>query len=469
MQCWVFDEMLHWAGRPVMRCAVVAILAGCSSPAPVPSPVPAPVTLAEAAAPDNIELYRSAGFVVGSGAIPFVGTVGYAATEFLDSTAVLVALSVPPRSLSFVRAGDRYAAFYAMRLDLFRGDAIIRSERPTGEVRVASFAETTRGDEGVIFQRTMRVAPGAYALRITAQDSLGTGMGTATSSITVPAMPEGSIAPPMPVFMAEPRQTRNAALSIVANPRATVRYGRDSVLALYLESYGTAAPDTVIVTATRNDHATPLAADTIATDARRGPVRGARSSLAVYKLGLGPLRIAVNRVNGTLLDTLTAVVNLGLDMPVSSVSELIESLHYFASDADLQRLRTASASARPAQWAALVRRSDPNPATPDNEALLEYARRLRVAERLFKTANQKGWQTDRGAVVAALGEPDYMTQPQAADSLNSYRVITWEYKRHRLFLTFSDLSGPGRWRLMPFSDENFRALLASAGPCVGCR
>src|SRR5205085_6856772 len=104
-----------------------------------------------------------AGFIVGAGAIPFVGTVGYAATEFLDSTAVIVALSVPPRSLSFVRAGDRYAAFYAMRIDLLRGDGIVRSERPTGEVRVASFAETTRGDEGVIFQRTIRVPPGTYS------------------------------------------------------------------------------------------------------------------------------------------------------------------------------------------------------------------------------------------------------------------------------------------------------------------
>ena len=144
----------------------------------MPTPAPTPVTLAEASAPENVQVYRDAGFIVGGGSIPFIGMVRYVATEFLDSTGVVVALSVPPRSLSFVRAGDRYAAFYAMRVDLMRGDAIVRSERPTGEVRVASFAETTRGDEGVIFQRTIRVAPGTYALRETAQDSLGTGTGT---------------------------------------------------------------------------------------------------------------------------------------------------------------------------------------------------------------------------------------------------------------------------------------------------
>jgi GWxTD domain-containing protein len=378
-------------------------------------------------------------------------------------------LSVPPRSVSFVRAGDRYAAFYAVRVDLLRGDAIVRSERPIGEVRVASFAETTRGDEGVIFQRTMRVAPGPYALRITAQDSLGTGTGTATSSITVPSMSEGSVAPAIAVFMSEPRQVRSAALTIVANPRATVRYGRDSVLELYLESYGAAAPDTIIVVARRSEDTIVLAADTVATDPKQSAVHGARSQLPVYRLGLGPLRVSVTRTDGTLLDTLTALVNLGVDMPVSSVAELVESLRYFVGDAELQRLRAASPAARPTQWASLVRRSDPNPATPDNEALLEYARRLRVADRLFSATNQHGWQTDRGAVVAALGEPDYMTQPQPADSLGSYHVITWEYRRHRLYLAFNDLSGPGRWRLAPSSDEGFRAFLASQGPCVGCR
>ena len=435
----------------------------------MPTPAPTPVTLAEASAPENVQVYRDAGFIVGGGSIPFIGMVRYVATEFLDSTGVVVALSVPPRSLSFVRAGDRYAAFYAMRVDLMRGDAIVRSERPTGEVRVASFAETTRGDEGVIFQRTIRVAPGTYALRVTAQDSLGTGTGTATAPIVVPAMGEGVVAPIIPVFVAEARRARNAPPTIVANPRASVRYGRDSVLELYLESYGASAPDTLIVTARRADDAVPLVADTISTGDRTKPVRAARAVLPVSRLDLGPLRVSVTRSNGSELDALTAFVNLGVDMPVGSVRELIEAMKYFASESELQRLRTATPANRPGQWAALMRRTDPNPATPDNESLLEYARRLRVAERLFREGNRHGWQTDRGAVVSALGEPDYMTEPQPADTLGNSRVVTWEYKRHRLYLNFGDNGVRGTWHLNPSDAENFRALVALAGPCVGCR
>jgi GWxTD domain-containing protein len=189
----------------------------------------------------------------------------------------------------------------------------------------------------------------------------------------------------------------------------------------------------------------------------------------VYKLDLGSVRVAVSRPDGTQLESLTGLVNLGVEMPVTTSQELLESLRYFATDADLQRLRAASPAARPALWAALVRRTDPNASTPDNEALLEYARRLRVAERLYGRGTRHGWQTDRGSAVVALGEPDYMTEPQPADSLGSSKVVTWEYRRHRLFLVFTDATGPDSWRFTTYSAGEFRALLALAGPCVGCR
>jgi hypothetical protein len=72
-------------------------------------------------------------------------------------------------------------------------------------------------------------------------------------------------------------------------------------------------------------------------------------------------------------------------------------------------------------------------------------------------------------VVAALGEPDVITEPQPADSIGTAQVVTWEYRRHRLLLVFGDAAGPGMWRLTPLSDADFRALLALVGPCAGCR
>lgn len=444
------------------------LVLGCASPVIAPAPISAPVTLAEPSPPENVDVYRDAGFIVGRGEIPFVGFVRFAATEFFDSTTVFVALSIPPRALSFVRAGDRYAAFYAVRIEILLGESIVRRELPSGEVRVAGFAETTRGDEGVIFQRALRVAPGSYTIRLAVQDSLGVGTGTVVAPITVPTLADGAVAPIIPVFAAEPRRSRNIVPTFIANPRATVRYGRDATLQFYVEAYGAAAPDTVLLIARRGDDDEPVFTDTVRLDRGTG-IRSALAAIPVHRLGLGRVRVSVAATNATELASTSALVTLGVDLPVTSIDELLDALRYFATGQELQRFRVASAEARPRQWAELMRRTDPNPSSPENEAFVEYARRLRVAAAQYGEGSVPGWNTDRGAVVAALGEPDSRSPAQPADSVGVARVMTWEYRRHRLFLVFADADGSGRWRLTPVSDADFRSLLALSGLCIGCR
>lgn len=460
------------AGRPG-RLVIMSVLAmsassvACSTAAVAPTPVAAPVTLREPPPPASVEPYRDAGFLVGSGEIPFVGLIRFAATEFLDSTSVFVALSLPPRSLSFVRAGDRYAAFYSVRIQMLVGGTIARSELPSGEVRVASFSETTRADEGVLFQRMLRLAPGAYTLRLAVQDSLGAATGTVTAPIVVPALRDGAVAVPIPVFAADPRRARSDPLTVVANPRSTIRYGRDSSIQFYVEGYEAAAPDTIILAAFTSAVA-PVAADTVVLPRGAG-VRSATGSLPAYRLGLGAFRVVAGTTSGAEIAMMPARVTVGVDLPVTTIDDLVASLKYFASDPELQRIRSAAPQARPNQWAELMRRTDPNPSTPENEAFLEYARRLRIAAADFREGITPGWQTDRGGAFAALGEPDSRSDPQPADSTGIGRVITWDYRRHRLLLVFVDADGSGTWRLSPVSAADFRSLLALSGLCLGCR
>ena len=423
----------------------------------------------EALALESTEPYRRAGFLVGEGAIPFVGMVRYFGTESLDTTLVVVALSIPPRSLSFVRAGDRYAAYYAVKIDIMAGQTLIRTERPTGEVRVASLQETTRGDEGVIFQRMFRIAPGGYSIRIAAQDSLGSGAGTATGPISVPYMADGVVAPILPVFAAEPRANRRAPMIVVANPRSTVRYGRDTAVQFYLEAYGPNAPDTILVTSRPDrDESIVLRRDTVVFPRTRDP-RPARLAVPIAGIGLGLVRFLMTRTNGSPVGAAAATISIGEEAPVSTFDELLDALKYYATDSELRVLRNASSDQRPALWAAFKRQTDPNPSTPENEALHEYFRRVSVANALYREDARPPWLTDRGAVVLALGEPDMISEPVPADSTSTARLVTWEYRRHRLLLTFSDQTGFGPWGLTPASDADFRSFLSIAGPCIGCR
>ena len=449
--------------------ATATLVAACGAPAIQPAARPPAPTVAEASPLESTDAYRRAGFLVGDGALPFVGMVRYFGTESLDTTMAVVALSIPPRALSFVRAGDRYAAYYAVKIDILLGQTLVRSERPTGEVRVVSLQETTRGDEGVIFQRALRIAPGSYSVRVTVQDSLGANSGSSTGPLSVPFMANGVVAPIFPIYAAELRTARAAPLVAVANPRATVRYGRDTAVQFYIEAYGPNAPDTVILTSRPGqDQTTVLRRDTVLLPKDREP-RATRVAIPIARLGLGMVAIGVTTTNGAPLGSAVAMVTLGEDAPVTTVDELLDALKYFASEPDVRMLREASPERRPALWSSLMRQTDPNPSTPENEALHEYLRRVGVADAKYREDTRHGWLTDRGAVVVALGEPDTISDPAPADSTGTARLMAWEYRRYRLSLVFSDEAGAGRWRLTPTSDSEFRGLLEVAGPCVGCR
>lgn len=455
--------------RLVAGATAAVFVANCSAASIQPAARPPAPAGAETSPLESTDLYRRAGFLVGDGALPFVGMVRYFGTESLDTTMAVVALSIPPRALSFVRAGDRYAAYYTVKIDIMSGQTLVRSDRPTGEVRVVSLHETTRGDEGVIFQRALRIAPGSYSIHVTVQDSLGANTGTSAGPIAVPVMANGVVAPSFPVYAADLRPTRTAPLVAIANPRATVRYGRDTVLLLYMEAYGPNAPDTVVLTARPDQNQTIiLRRDTVFFPKDREP-RATRVAIPIARLGIGTIGLTVARTNGAPLGSAVAVVSIGEDAPVTTIDELLDVLKYFASESNLRVLRDASPEQRPALWAALMRQTDPNPTTPENEALHEYLRRVGVANAQYREDTRPAWLTDRGIVIVALGEPDAVSDPVPADSTSTTRLVAWEYRRYRLSLIFSDSAGLGRWRLTPASDAEFRTLLAATGPCVGCQ
>jgi GWxTD domain-containing protein len=59
-------------------------------------------------------------------------------------------------------------------------------------------------------------------------------------------------------------------------------------------------------------------------------------------------------------------------------------------------LRASTDSNRVALWRQFWQNTDPNTATPGNEALARYFGRLRAANAEFREGNQPGWLTDRG-------------------------------------------------------------------------
>ena len=118
-------------------------------------------TIRRRSQPVNVtDLYRDMGLVAARGAIPYVGRVAFLPDRTTDSTLVLVSMSFAPRFLAFAREDDQYAGRYTVRLELRDGPNLVRQLEAEETVRVATFRETSRTDESLIWQQYVRVAPG---------------------------------------------------------------------------------------------------------------------------------------------------------------------------------------------------------------------------------------------------------------------------------------------------------------------
>ena len=73
-------------------------------------------------------------------------------------------------------------------------------------------------------------------------------------------------------------------------------------------------------------------------------------------------------------------------------------LRYFGHDQKINAMRKAPESERARLWREFYAETDPNPVTPENEALNQYFSRVNSANQRFTDEGVPGWRTDRGEV-----------------------------------------------------------------------
>jgi len=141
---------------------------------------------------------------------------------------------------------------------------------------------------------------------------------------------------------------------------------------------------------------------------------------------------------------------------ITNYDQMISLLRYFERQDWVDKLRRAPPEGRPAVWREFYRATDPDGATPENEALEAYFRRVQFANQRFRESGDPGWLTDRGEVYVTLGEPDDVFDFSSDVSRAGSRGIRWTYNALRLTLFFQDQNGFGRFRLTPLSRAEFQ-------------
>jgi GWxTD domain-containing protein len=410
------------------------------------TPSPAVTTLFDPRA-----AYRALHFVTGAGAIPFVGNARLLASARPDTALALIALSMDNRDFAFQHEADGFAAGYRVELSFRQGTNLVQQVVRDERVVVASFPETQRAEESVIYQTFVPVPAGTYDLAIVVRDRNGPNVGRYEGVFSVPRLEAPAIATPIPVFRATPRASLAAPPDLVANPRSTVDYGTDS-LRVYVETYGLPAGSEVVA-AVLDSAGRAAWTDTVRIDSTEA-VRAMLLAVAPTQLTLGRHEVRVGMVGGDAVAGASFLVAFSGEWIVDNFDEMLSLLRYFTSEDTLRALARTPPDQRAAAWRKFWRDTDPNLATPENEALNAYFARLRIANARFREEGIPGWRTDRGEVYATLGQPDEVLD-EHPDQRGRGRTIVWQYDQLNLTLYFTDETGFGRMRLNPQSRSEF--------------
>jgi len=410
------------------------------------------------------DIYRQIGLLAAPNPLAFVGRLSSFASASPDTTLVLASLSIPNRALTFTREGDRYRAPYEVKLILARGGIEAANINVMEIVRVGSFRETNRTDESVIFQHYFHVPPGVYTLSATVRDVGGSRAASQQATVTVPSLVAGRLSTPTLVYEATGRSVLDSAPRLLASPRSSAVFGRDSTVAIYVEGYGQGVrlPVNFVV---RNDKGVQLWRDS-ATLGRNGALFSGVVSVPISTVGVGIARVFFTRRDAGGADSVEAplFVSFGEDIPLMSFEDMVGYLRFFATPSRLSALRNAPLEKRATMWAEFLRATDPIPETPTNEDLQAYFGRIQQANARFRMDRNPGWLSDRGMVFVALGEPDEIFDRSVNQTLSPTQVASaarlqiWQYRQYNSQLVFYE--DAGRWRLTRPSETEFLSVSA---------
>ncbi len=405
---------------------------------------------------DPTGLYTRMGFLASGPPVPYVATLRCFATDRSDTTLAVFGLSMANNALGFRLEGDAFEARYTVEVSVRRGGTVLARMSSEERVRVASREEARRADESIIFQELLRLAPGTYDVVVSVRDEMSGAVGRVERSMAVQRFLLSGLAPPVPVYRVAGRAHRGDAPPILLNPRATVPFGLDT-LRVYLEAYGAApgAPAQFTLLGPTGDVVLRREA-AVAGDAS---LAWTSVAFAPDELPVGELQLLAS-VRG-LADTVTlrALVSFSEQWAITNFEEILTLLRFFGQDRAIAEMRAAAPAQRSDLWRAFWRATDPNPVTPQNEALDLYFHRVQEANERFREAGDPGWQTERGEVFVTLGEPDEVFD-QSSDLQGTVRIIRWNYLGERLTLDFVDDTGFGRFRLTPSSRAEYQRVLS---------
>jgi len=360
--------------------------------------------------------------------------------------ALSVSVLVPYRDLQWILLPRGYAAGAEIMVSF---EPHRRGRRVYGDVRerrlvVPSFGNTVSATSAIVESRSFQVPPGRYLARVTVRDLNADEASTASEWLEVPdysKVPVGfsdldlGVVDSSGRFESVPARTFGLDVSRLAarvalfdrRPGPWPRAYRFRYRILDEQGSEVVGGDSA-VTLTRS--AEPLVVRPSNTDLFLG------TYVLQVELSEGRSRWRVDR---------SFEVDESGPPRGKEFERMLEVLSYIADSKEIAHLRALRPEEQARGWEEFWSRRDPSPETPRNEALIEFFRRVRHAERHFEGFGP-GWRSDMGRIYIKFGPPEQVETRDAG--FGQVRLEIWYYSQpHRRFV-FEDRDGFGRFVLV---------------------
>lgn len=359
--------------------------------------------------------------------------------------ALSVAISLPYSSLNWIRVPHGFAAGVALtvafephRTGRLYGDAWER------RVSVGDFPSTNSHSSSLVERRTLEVPPGRYSLRVTARDLNGDMRSYAAQDVDVPDFAK------VPVGFADLELGIADSAGVNYQPVPTREFGMNaSQIAARVRLFDRRPgswPRSYnfhyrILDDTGREVTVGSQAFSLTGSAEPVILKPSAGSLFV-----GSYVMEVSLVEGKSKWRVERSFEVAESGPPSGkeFERILEPLSYIATPEEINRMQSLSGDRQAQAWDEFWKPRDPTPDTPKNEAMLEFIRRVRYAERHFQGYGP-GWRSDMGRIYIKFGPPDQTeTHPPTTD-LGATEI--WYYTHPNRRFIFEDREGFGRFVL----------------------
>lgn len=385
-----------------------------------------------------------------------------------DSSRVDLYFAVPYRLLDFLYAGDKYVADYGaviqvtdsatgrLVLDRYVAHSVVE-DVARHELRNARGLEIADAE-----QVSLALRPGAYDIRLMIRDL--SSHHEYDTSVAAHVRDLSGVRPRLSDLLVYRQKTGARILPGIGGDVGTVQPASSGVFGLAYNLPDTSLMTYVVVTPVGSDDPQLMGIGHVSVKSGAGPSPiFAPMDFSELWMGAYDLRLYILPVH---LDTAAATrerleraaiayadrsihvsVMHGVPIAQADLDDAIEQLRTIATASEWDSLSSAQTPFE--KRAAILdfwKKQDPDPNEPGNQPMEVFYQRIEYANAHFETGGTPGWKTDRGRVLIALGEPDFVDRHPYEANQKPYEV--WDYTRSGTRFYFVDQYLLGEYRLV---------------------